>query len=1032
VEQWHPTDLSFTSTTTYANPFQNVSISAKFTGPGGITLTVPGFYAGSQTWKVRFSPTAVGSWSYTTTSSDSQMNGKTGTITCVANGNTAVHGTLKVDSNHKHYFVYEDGTPYFLMSFEADWLGLMDFGDTNVTKAKSLVDIYRSHGFNGVLMNIYGYDTTWDSGHTSSFDFGPPAQYPWLGSNSSPDQSQMNTAFFDNLDRVIDYLFQNGITAHLFFKVNNKGVTWPTEGSADEKLYFTYVTARYQAYPNMIWDFEKEAKNESGGNTYVNNSLVTIKNSDAYHRLTTVHDDMSYYSAFPNTCDFQTIQRDGLGTYSSLITDRNTKNWPVFEGEYDYQIGNDGGHTYSVVQSQALTLTDTLECFMAGCAANYYYTYHSWDVVRYSETPNGLSAYQNAVNFFKGTVWSSLAPNDGLINSAGVGRHCLAAPGSEYVVYLSGSGSATVTIAGAPSGNSLAATWVDIATGATQTLANTGNGSKTFTNPWSDPALLHLTSTQTAPPTPTGLTATAGDNQVALSWNASSGATSYNVKRSTTSGSGYATIASPTTASYTDTTVANGTTYYYVVSAVNGGGESANSSQVSATPKSGPPPVPTGLTPTAGNNQVALSWNASSGATSYNVKRSTTSGSGYATIASPTTTSYTDTTAVNGTTYYYVVSAVNGGGESANSSQVSATPATTNQSVLNPDFELPGLGKISSGFATIPGWANAGTTYTDSGVETSPAPHGGSYSAYCKGSDSGAYQIVNYQMNAGDTITLTWWAEHSGGTGTSTQAVSLVSASALNAAYTATTTLANNNAALNGNGSSAGPWAQYTLTYQATTADAGNYVGIYFNNATAANWAGFDDFSLTVAPLLLPSPWATTDIGAVGVAGSATYTNGLFTVSGSGADIWGTADAFQFVYQPASGDCSIQAKVLTVQNTQSHAKGGVMIRETLNANSTMAMVDLTPGNGAEFIWRTNTAAGAAASSVAGLTAPNWVKVTRTGNSFVGYYSTNGTAWSAMGTNTITMATSVYIGLPVCAHNNTTNCTATFTNVLATP
>jgi hypothetical protein len=533
------------------------------------------------------------------------------------------------------------------------------------------------------------------------------------------------------------------------------------------------------------------------------------------------------------------------------------------------------------------------------------------------------------------------------------------------------------------------------------------------------------------PPTPTGLAAVAGNNQVALTWNTSSGATSYNVKRSTTSGSGYATIASPTTASYTDTTAVNGTTYYYVVSAVNGGGESANSSQVSATPVSPAPPVPTGVTASAGNNAVLVNWTASSGATSYNVKRSTTSGSGYGTIGVPSMPFYTDPTAVNGTTYYYVVSAVSGGNESANSSQVTATPATTNQYMLNPDFELPGLGKISSGFATIPGWTNAGTTYTDSGVETSPAPHGGSYSAYCKGSDGGAYQIVNYQMNAGDTITLTWWAEHSGGAGTSTQAVSMLSAAALNSSFASTTILASTNNLLNGNGSSSGPWAQYTLTYHATTADAGNYAGIYFNNATVANWAGFDDFSLTVDPLL-PSPWASSDIGAVGVAGSATYTNGLFTVKGSGADIWGTADAFQFVYQPASGDCSIQAKVLTVQNTQSHAKGGVMIRETLNANSTMAMVDLTPGNGAEFIWRTNTAASAAASGVAGLTAPNWVKVTRTGNSFVGYYSTNGTAWTAMGTNTITMATSVYIGLPVCAHNNTTNCTATFTNVLATP
>jgi len=90
-----------------------------------------------------------------------------------------------------------------------------------------------------------------------------------------------------------------------------------------------------------------------------------------------------------------------------------------------------------------------------------------------------------------------------------------------------------------------------------------------------------------------------------------------------------------------------------------------------------PPPAPTNLTATAGNGQVGLSWSGSSGATSYNVQRSTTSGGAYTTIASPTTASYTDAGLTNGTTYYYVVSAVNGAGQSANSSQVSATPATS-------------------------------------------------------------------------------------------------------------------------------------------------------------------------------------------------------------------------------------------------------------------------------------------------------------------------------------------------------------------
>ena len=87
------------------------------------------------------------------------------------------------------------------------------------------------------------------------------------------------------------------------------------------------------------------------------------------------------------------------------------------------------------------------------------------------------------------------------------------------------------------------------------------------------------------------------------------------------------------------------------------------------------PAVPTGLTATAGNGQVALSWSASSGATSYTVKRATSAGGPYTNIANVSATSYTDTSVTNGTTYYYVVSASNSAGGSANSSQASATPS---------------------------------------------------------------------------------------------------------------------------------------------------------------------------------------------------------------------------------------------------------------------------------------------------------------------------------------------------------------------
>jgi hypothetical protein len=187
----------------------------------------------------------------------------------------------------------------------------------------------------------------------------------------------------------------------------------------------------------------------------------------------------------------------------------------------------------------------------------------------------------------------------------------------------------------------------------------------------------------TAPSTPTGLTATAGDKQVSLSWNASSGATSYDVKRSTTHGGPYLQIATPNATNYIDPGLTDGTTYYYVVSAVNSTGESANSGEVSATPSSAVtvPPTPTGLAAAAGDQQVVLNWNASAGAASYHLKRGTISGGPYTQVAAPSGTTDTDTGLNDGTTYYYVVSAVNSAGESGNSGQVSATPVSSSASV---------------------------------------------------------------------------------------------------------------------------------------------------------------------------------------------------------------------------------------------------------------------------------------------------------------------------------------------------------------
>lgn len=186
----------------------------------------------------------------------------------------------------------------------------------------------------------------------------------------------------------------------------------------------------------------------------------------------------------------------------------------------------------------------------------------------------------------------------------------------------------------------------------------------------------------TAPAPPTGVTAAGGTNQATVTWSTVTGATSYNIYWSTTSGVTTATgtklanATSPAVQAGLDA----GTTYYYIVTAVNATGESAASSQVAAMTLV-PAPTPTvpaavaGVSATGGQNQVTVTWQPVTGASSYNIYWSGTSGvtTANGTRISAATSPYLQTGLSAGTTYYYIVTAVNSVGESVASTQASAT-----------------------------------------------------------------------------------------------------------------------------------------------------------------------------------------------------------------------------------------------------------------------------------------------------------------------------------------------------------------------
>jgi regulation of enolase protein 1 (concanavalin A-like superfamily) len=170
--------------------------------------------------------------------------------------------------------------------------------------------------------------------------------------------------------------------------------------------------------------------------------------------------------------------------------------------------------------------------------------------------------------------------------------------------------------------------------------------------------------------------------------------------------------------------------------------------------------------------------------------------------------------------------------------------------------------------------------------------------------------------------------------------------------------------------------------------------------------------------------------------------NGAFTVGASGHDIWDAADDFRFVYKQLSGDGSILVKVDSLVNTNAWAKGGVMIRETLEDNSKMVYAIVSFSSGVAMGQRVSPGASAVdgAPTVAGIAAPQWVKLTRKGNAFSAQYSADGKTWldfkspALTGTvvsSTITMGSNVYIGLCVTSHNSAATTTAELSGVATT-
>jgi hypothetical protein len=239
VPKWNVHEITLTASREYKNPYLEAAVEATFTGPHNAKKRVKGFWDGDRVFKIRFTPDIEGRWSYRTSSADPGLNGKDGTLNCVP-AEKSNHGFVRRDPQYSRYFVYDDGSRYFMLGttyYEIISNALQG------TKYKESIDNLVKYGINKIRfrMNIKTCNNA-DNPYPCSSPYGRT-------------HDEINIAHMKAADRVLDYMKERGIVAD-FLIFDSKDSFYGT--NAQDERYLRYILSRYAAYNNVIWCLSNE------------------------------------------------------------------------------------------------------------------------------------------------------------------------------------------------------------------------------------------------------------------------------------------------------------------------------------------------------------------------------------------------------------------------------------------------------------------------------------------------------------------------------------------------------------------------------------------------------------------------------------------------------------------------------------------------------------------------------------------------------------------------------------------------------
>ncbi|XPF94587.1 DUF5060 domain-containing protein [Colwellia sp. RE-S-Sl-9] len=423
IEKWEVVDIPINATVNAKQLF-TVDANAIFSHTSGKKMTVPVFYNGGNEWLIRFSASDIGNWTYKIESKQKSLNGRAGRVKVVQNADTTNHGGVILSSINKQNFYYEDGTPYFVLGYELDWLFALDYeNDQGLPKSEHLLSLIKENGFNHIVMNVYSHDVSWDkdpklASHPEHEFGGKQNIFPFLGSNEKPDHSALNIEFFKKFDRTVQLLHDKRLVAHLMIYVWNKLVSWPEMNSEADNMYFDYIVKRYQAYPNVVWDISKEALYYGRADeAYIKDRIDRLRALNYYQRLVTVH-DYKYCTKYPEQVDFISTQDWKHDIYNQMLNVRKKfPNKPIYNIEH-------GGYEQSpylvfpgdYVDPEVSVRRNWMILF-AGVYTTYYWQGSSWNVIIYNpfEQPENyvkprFDYFQHMNNFFTQYDFSTFKP----------------------------------------------------------------------------------------------------------------------------------------------------------------------------------------------------------------------------------------------------------------------------------------------------------------------------------------------------------------------------------------------------------------------------------------------------------------------------------------------------------------------------------------------------------------------------------------------------------------------------------------------